>query len=268
MKFGIRGGHTQASTGAANLLNELTEDRLIYNEVKRLLKSNGQTVVDITPPEDYGYPAELNYGINLANKSGLDFGLSIHLNAGGGQGCEVIVHDQARQSTVDTANRILDKLSSLGFTNRGIKRSPSSRKLGEITQTTCSFIIVEVCFVDSSTDSNIMHLVGEMGVARAITEGLLGHTIQSSVEEEEEMKLPVAVVMFTKEDFWAAMDVAVKNGNCAMFVRNEDHTLPKDAAEATKVIVVGGPTTNHPNETLLSGNDKYETAAAVKKYLG
>jgi len=35
-----------------------------------------------------------------------------------------------------------------------------------------------------------------------------------------------------------------------------------------QLIVVGGPTTKHPNEVLLSGKDKYATAAAVAKYLG
>ncbi|MDP4127752.1 MAG: N-acetylmuramoyl-L-alanine amidase [Bacillota bacterium] len=80
--------------------------------------------------------------------------------------------------------------------------------------------------------------------------------------------LKVAVLLYTKEDFWAGTDVAAKNGNCAIFVRPADHSVPADAIGAQKLIVVGGPTTNHPNEVLLSGNDKYQTAAAVAKYLG
>jgi|SRR5680860_8196 len=79
--------------------------------------------------------------------------------------------------------------------------------------------------------------------------------------------LKVAVLLFTKEDYWAGADVAVKNGNCAMFVRSADQSVPVDAMSAQKLLVVGGPTTKHPNEVLLSGNNKYETAAAVAKYL-
>lgn len=87
-------------------------------------------------------------------------------------------------------------------------------------------------------------------------------------KRSDNMGLDIAVLLYTKEDFWAGNDVAVKNGNCALFVRPDDHSVPKTAMSAATLIVVGGPTTGHPNEVLLSGNDKYDTAAAVKKYLG
>ena len=74
--------------------------------------------------------------------------------------------------------------------------------------------------------------------------------------------LDVAVLLNTTDDFWSGVDVAAKHGNCAMFVR------PCTNANTRKLIVVGGSTTGHPNEVLLSGKTKYDTAAAVKKYLG
>lgn len=80
--------------------------------------------------------------------------------------------------------------------------------------------------------------------------------------------LKVAVLMYTKEDYWAGSDVAVKNGNCAIFVRPADLSVPAEAMSAQLLIVIGGSTTGHPNEILLSGNNKYDTAAAVAKYLG
>ena len=80
--------------------------------------------------------------------------------------------------------------------------------------------------------------------------------------------LDVAVLLFTKEDYWAGADVSAKNGNCAVFVRPADRSVPKDAMSAKVLIVVGGPTTGHSSEVLLSGEDKYDTAAAVAKYLG
>lgn len=80
--------------------------------------------------------------------------------------------------------------------------------------------------------------------------------------------LEVAVLLYTKEDFWAGVDVAVKNGNCAIFLRVSDLSVPAEAMSAKKLIVVGGPTTKHSNEVLLSGHDKYQTAAAVAKYIG
>jgi len=68
--------------------------------------------------------------------------------------------------------------------------------------------------------------------------------------------LKAAVLLYTKEDFWAGADVAVRNGNCAIFVRASDLSVPVEAMSAEKLIVVGGPTTNHPKEVLLSGQDK------------
>lgn len=79
--------------------------------------------------------------------------------------------------------------------------------------------------------------------------------------------LKVAVLIFTKDDFWAGADVAARH-NCALFMRAADYSVPVDAMNAKQLIVVGGPTTKHPNEVLLSGNDKYQTAEAIAKYLG
>lgn len=86
-------------------------------------------------------------------------------------------------------------------------------------------------------------------------------TTQYKLMEEEDSVLNVAVLLFTKDDFWAGADVAAKNGNCAVFVRPADQSVPVEAKTAQKLIVVGGSTTKHLNEVLLSGKDKYATAA-------
>ena len=75
--------------------------------------------------------------------------------------------------------------------------------------------------------------------------------------------MEVAVLLNTKEDFWAGADVAAKHGNCAIFIRPST-----EAKKAKTLIVVGGSSIRQTDEILLSGNDKYDTAAAVKEYLG
>lgn len=80
--------------------------------------------------------------------------------------------------------------------------------------------------------------------------------------------LDVAVLLNTKEDYWAGTDVAAKNGNCAMFIRPADLSVPKDAMTVKKLIVIGGAKTGHPNEVLLSGKTKYDTAACAGEYIG
>lgn len=44
--------------------------------------------------------------------------------------------------------------------------------------------------------------------------------------------------------------------------------VPAEAMSAVKLVVVGRPMTNHPNEVLLSGHDKYVTAAAWQRRKG
>lgn len=81
--------------------------------------------------------------------------------------------------------------------------------------------------------------------------------------------LDIAILKFSSEDDWSAKDVDVKLGGVANFTRQGTaKVIPKDAMSAKKLVVIGGATTGHPNEVLLSGQSKYDTAVAVGKYLG
>jgi len=81
--------------------------------------------------------------------------------------------------------------------------------------------------------------------------------------------LDIAILKFSSEDDWSAKDVDAKLGGVANFTRQgTSKVIPKDAMSAKKLIVIGGATTGHPNEVLLSGQSKYDTALAVGKYLG
>jgi len=79
--------------------------------------------------------------------------------------------------------------------------------------------------------------------------------------------LDIAILLYGKEDYWAGTDVSDKNGNCAIFIRPADKSVPKDAMNSKKLYVIGGETVKHPNEILLSGSNKYGTAQAVYSYL-
>jgi hypothetical protein len=95
--------------------------------------------------------------------------------------------------------------------------------------------------------------------------------VLGNVQQKEEVGnvLSVAVLIYSRDDYIrAGADIAAKYGNCGVFVRSADLTAPADAWNAKQLIVVGGKTTGHQNELLLSGNGWYETVAAVGKYLG
>lgn len=85
-------------------------------------------------------------------------------------------------------------------------------------------------------------------------------------ELEGEDVLKHAILLNSADDFWAGSEIARKLG-VGIFFRLSDKSAPAEAKTAEHLITVGGAKIGHKNETLLSGTDKFDTAAAVKKYL-
>ena len=168
----IRGGHTKASTGASGIIDELEEDRKLYPEVIKLL-SQFNEVHDATPDESVAYPYELSYGIRIANSVNADMFASIHFNKcydnfDGALGAEVCVFNENGEAA-RRGRLILDKLSRLGFKNRGIK---VRNDLGELNSTNCEAMIIEVCFVEATNDVSVYQTLGISRIAHAIASGL------------------------------------------------------------------------------------------------
>lgn len=177
MKIAVRGGHTPKSPGAAAIINELTEDRKVKTAVIKYLQSLGHTVKDVTPGDTVAYPTELNSGISSANNWGAELFVSIHFNKAyssynGTIGSEVCVH-----SKFTTAQRVVDKLGSLGFKNRGQKIRTD---LGELTKTNMPAMIVEVCFVEATGDVALYKKLGSDAVGKAIAEGIAGKNVPTN----------------------------------------------------------------------------------------
>ena len=172
MKICIDMGHTPKSTGASKYLDELTEDRKIGYELISILKERGHEVINTTPPDTMGYPEEINYRCNKANASGAPLFVSIHLNAGGGTGPEVLYY-----SGDNTGYNYAKKVSAAVASVLGLKdRGPKGRtnEIGVIRDTVMTAILVEVCFVDNSTDANAYKKVGPKAVAEAIADAIVG----------------------------------------------------------------------------------------------
>ena len=175
MKIAVRGGHTKASTGSNAILNELIEDRRVTEAVIKYLKQIGHNVLNVTPQDNMTYPYELNYGINKANEWKAELFISIHFNKAynnynGAIGSEVCVY-----SKFDAAQRVVNKLASLGFKNRGQK---VRNDLGELTKTNMKAMIIEVCFVEATEDVNIYKKNGADKIGKVIAEGISNKTIE------------------------------------------------------------------------------------------
>ena len=161
MRIVVNAGHTKFSkgTGASKYLNESTETRKIAYELMKLLADSQHEVI----PAVFDRSANnLQEAVQLANNEQADLFISIHLNAGGGTGCEAYTW---RGQQVMQAVKACNNLAKLGFKNRGVKDGSG---LYVIKNTKCTAILIEVCFVDNKADADIFKQVGYSNIAKAI----------------------------------------------------------------------------------------------------
>lgn len=166
MRIVINAGHTKfgTGTGASKYLNESTETRKIAYELMKLLADSSHEAI----PAVYDRSANnLKEAVTLANNEGADLFISIHLNAGGGQGCEAYTW---RGQQVAQAVKACSYLKKLGFKNRGVK---DGSNLYVIKNTKCTAILIEVCFVDNKADAELFKQIGYTNIAKAIYSAII-----------------------------------------------------------------------------------------------
>lgn len=174
MKYLISVGHTSSGNtgcGAVGYLNESDCTRQIAPLVVSKLQSLGYTAIklQIDGSNKYDYVDRTNQ----ANSIGGDMFVEIHLNAGGGTGCEVLTTSGSKASSYATkvSQCISNKLS---IANRGHKTTSG---LYVLNNTSMPAMLVECCFVDNKTDYNAYNADK---IASAIVEGLTGQSVQST----------------------------------------------------------------------------------------
>lgn len=160
-------------------------------------------------------------------------------------------------------------VAATGLADRGVKFS----NLHVLRETKgYPAVLVEAGFISNPTEEALMKQgAWDELVASAICRGFSRAVGMPYVErEEEDGVLDVAILKYSTEDDWSAKDVDTKLRGVANFTRQgENKVIPKDAMSAKKLIIIGGPDVpEHPNRIYLSGQTKYDTAAAVGKYLG
>ena len=174
MKIAVRGGHCPNVPGSRGIIDELKEDRLVKNAVIKYLNQMGVSVLDVTPPDSTSSSsADLSYGVNKANNWGANLFVSIHFNNAystynGALGTEVCVY-----SEYDIAGRVVNKMASLGFRNRGQKVRTG---LYELKHTSMKSMIVEVSFVEATEDVALYKKVGYDYIGKTIAEALVNRS--------------------------------------------------------------------------------------------
>lgn len=168
-KFVLNAGHTLKGkgTGAVGYLNESIEARAIVKELKRRLEEKGHDVIVINIDEAESQAEYLQAVVCVANRHrDADAFVSIHLNAGGGRGCEAYTWRGRKHSL---AVGVCNKLSKLGFRNRGVK---DGSNLYVIKKTYVEATLIEVCFVDNKEDADLYKKAGAKRIAQTIMRGI------------------------------------------------------------------------------------------------
>lgn len=149
MRIAIAGGHSKKAPGASGYLDEYECDRALVAQLIPALRAAGHTVTDCSN-EMADQNSELAEEVRLANASGADLFLAVHLNAGGGTGTEAYTYTgTASQLAKDVCAKMSANVAAaLGIRNRGAKTAA----FYVLRKTTMPAVLLEVCFVDNETD--------------------------------------------------------------------------------------------------------------------
>lgn len=151
MRIIIDMGHTPTSPGASGYLDELTCDREAGKRIIAELERRGHTVYDSTPADWVSYPQEVNDRCSFANSlSNIDLFCSLHLNAGGGHGAEVLYYSGDANGREYASALSANVANALGIVNRGAKPNDW---VGVVCSVHHTSVLIEFCFVDSWDDA-------------------------------------------------------------------------------------------------------------------
>ncbi len=180
MKFNVHAGHNEIVRGAKSILDEVTEDRKVKDELIKLLKAKGHTVYDCTDNAGKTQSANLQNIVKKCNTHSVDLDISIHLNSGRNDkkgdgktgGVEVLNYDKRTKAYSDKICQSIAK--KLGYTNRGTKYAPN---LYVLKNTKSLALLIECCFVDDKDDTEKWNATK---CAQAICEALTGSSTSST----------------------------------------------------------------------------------------
>lgn len=154
----------------------LAEEKIIndvgYYVVKKL-KDLGNEVIEVRPSYASSVGNSLYQRYNTSNNNNVDMFISIHANAsnGEGHGTEVFTYNSKE---IKEARSIVNNISALGFTNRGIK---DGSNLAVIKNSKASSMLIEICFCDNKADTDLYSVLGAERFADAIVFGLTGNNV-------------------------------------------------------------------------------------------
>lgn len=190
--YNVHAGHNPAgkvACGAADLLDESRENRLVKGELINYLRQYGNTAYDCTEDNGKNQRDVLEKIVKKCNAHTVDFDFSLHLNSGrnddtgdgrpGGVECHISADNKGKKAV---AERILSKMEGIGF-RRHDSGIVIRNDLYVLNHTKAPAILIEICFVDDRDDYNQYMKAGYKTVARAIAEGIMNKTISGETKD-------------------------------------------------------------------------------------
>lgn len=152
MRIVISSGHGAKVRGAKGYLDEVDEARRVVEEVAVLLRNLGVEVKTFHDDTSTTQSQNLKTIVDYHNAQAREYDVSVHFNAyqttSKPMGCEVLYVSQG-----ELAAAVSMAMSEAGgLVNRGAKKRTD---LYFLNNTKKPAILLEVCFVDSSTDANL-----------------------------------------------------------------------------------------------------------------
>ena len=185
-KVFINAGHGGSDPGAvANGFEEKDLNLAIATACRDELKRHGVTVGMSRSKDD---DEALDEAVYECNEFAPDLAVSIHNNAGGGDGIEIYYHYKGGKCKTAATN-VINEVVAIGQNSRGIKirKNKEGRDYyGWIRRTVAPAILIECAFVDNKKDIAIIDTPAEqkaMGIA--IAKGILKSLGIQWVEEKK-----------------------------------------------------------------------------------
>ena len=132
MKIAIAGGHSKKAPGASKYLDEYQCDRAYVAKLISALTAAGHTVVNCSN-EEASQNAELAEEVRLANASGADLFVAVHLNDGSGDpdnkptGTETWIYENTKSESGSKVDGKFGGTYRCNASKLNVRNAPSTR---------------------------------------------------------------------------------------------------------------------------------------------
>jgi len=154
MKILLIAGHGAGDPGAcSNYGIEANETRRVVDMLKSQFGTYNNISIDVYPTDRNAYE-DVKNGCVQVNFANYDYVLEIHFNSAGNilaNGTEVWV--TPAESGINVEQLIVNKIASLGYLNRGVKREDFA-VIRNVKNKGVSSALIEICFISNQNDMN------------------------------------------------------------------------------------------------------------------